>query len=82
MSRYDTNRAGTSPALMELMNEYTQMPRDSFDETRRKSLDVDVFKFIPFEAFEMLPNSDIDVNFDVSLETINATIKNFRLLCL
>lgn len=79
MSRYDTtNSAGTSPALMEIMNKFNSMPRGAFNLTRQKKFDVDPYLVLPFEIWPMLPNSDIDVNYDVKFESVNPTIKRLQ----
>lgn len=79
MSRYEaTNSAGTSPALMEIMNKFNSMPRGAFNLTRQKKFDVDPYLMLPFEVWPMLPNSDIDVNYDVKFESVNPTIKRLQ----
>ena len=75
MNRYETNSKGVSPALSDILNEFAKMPRDSFDETRRKSLDAGVFAIIPVECFLMFPNSEGWLNYDVQALTKNPTIK-------
>lgn len=75
MDRYQTNSKGTSPALSALINQFADMPRSAFDETRRKSLDASPFAIIPIETFLMFPNSDGYLNYDVQAITKNPTIK-------
>lgn len=75
MDRYETNSQGTSPALSSLINQFANMPRSAFDETRRKSFDASPFAIIPIETFLMFPNSQAYINYDVTAITKNPTIK-------
>lgn len=75
MDRYETNSKGTSPALSALINQFANMPRSAFDETRRKSLDASPFAIVPIECFLMFPNSQAYLNYDVSALTKDPTIK-------
>lgn len=75
MDRYETNSKGTSPALSALINQFANMPRSAFDETRRKSLDAAPFAIIPIETFLMFPASQAYLNYDVTAITKNPTIK-------
>ncbi|MCR5422401.1 MAG: hypothetical protein K6E74_02070 [Bacilli bacterium] len=75
MDRYETNSKGTSPALSALINQFANMPRSAFDETRRKSLDAAPYAIIPIETFLMFPNSQAYLNYDVTAITKNPTIK-------
>lgn len=75
MDRYETNSKGTSPALSALINQFANMPRSAFDETRRKSLDASPFAIVPIECFLMFPNSQAYLNYDVSAITKDPTIK-------
>lgn len=75
MDRYETNSNGTSPALSSLLNQFANMPRSAFDETRRKSFDASPFAIIPIETFLMFPNSQAYLNYDVTAITKNPTIK-------
>lgn len=74
-NRYDTNTQNTSKFMQDLINEFNQMPRGAFDETRRKSLDVGLYDIIPIECWEMLPNSEAYVSYDIQMLTKNPTIK-------
>lgn len=75
MSRYDTNLKGTSPALSELLNKFAKMPRSSFDLTRRKSCDIYPYAITPIECGLMYPNTDITLQYDLSIITKNPTIR-------
>lgn len=75
MNRYDSNTKNESKFMSDLLNEYNKMPHGVFDESRRKILDVAPYGIFPIECFEMLPNSDIYVSYDVQMLTKNPTIK-------
>ena len=75
MNRYETNSKGTSPALSSLINQFANMPRSAFDETRRKLLDASPYAIIPIECFLMFPNSEAYINYDISAITKNPTIR-------
>ena len=51
-NRYDTNTQNTSKYMQDLINEFNQMPKGAFDETRRKMLDVGLYDIIPIECWE------------------------------
>lgn len=74
-NRYDTNTQNTSKFMQDLINEFNQMPKGAFDETRRKSLDVGLYDIIPIECWEMLPNSEAYVSYDIQMLTKNPTIR-------
>lgn len=74
-NRYDTNTQNTSKYMQDLINEFNQMPKGAFDETRRKTLDVGLYDIIPIECWEMLPNSEAYVTYDIQMLTKNPTIK-------
>ena len=75
MNRYETNSKGTSPALSAILNKFADMPRSAFDETRRKVLDAAPFAIIPIECFQMFPNSEAFLSYDIQALTKNPTIK-------
>lgn len=81
MSRYDTNERGTSPVLSQIMNEFAKMPRDAFDESRTKDLDVPMFGIIPVECFQMFPNSEGYLRYDVQAILKNPTISRMFSNC-
>lgn len=74
-NRYDTNTQNTSKYMQDLLNEFNKMPKGAFDETRRKILDVGLYDIIPIECWEMLPNSEVYVSYDIQMLTKNPTIK-------
>ena len=74
-NRYDTNTQNTSKYMQDLINEFNQMPKGAFDETRRKIFDVGMYDIIPIECWEMLPNSEAYVTYDIQMLTKNPTIK-------
>lgn len=74
-NRYDTNTQNTSKYMLDLINEFNKMPKGSFDETRRKILDVGLYDIIPIECWEMLPSSEAYVSYDIQMLTKNPTIK-------
>ena len=74
-NRYDTNTQNTSKYMQDLINEFNKMPKGAFDETRRKTLDVGLYDIIPLECWEMLPNSEAYVAYDIQMLTKNPTIK-------
>ena len=74
-NRYDTNTQNTSKYMQDMINEFNQMPKGAFDETRRKSLDIGIYDIVPIECWEMLPNSEAYVSYDIQMLTKNPTIK-------
>lgn len=74
-TRYGTNTQNTSQYVTDLINEFNKMPRDVFDESRRKVFDANIYDIIPVECFEMLPNSEVHLKYDVQMLTKNPTIK-------
>lgn len=81
MSRYDTNTKGQSPVLSQIYSEFERMPRDSFDNTHTVNIDVQPYAITPIRVFEMLPNSDVDVSFDVSLQSVNPSVRRLLNSC-
>lgn len=75
MNRYDSNTKNESKFMSDLLNEFNKMPHGVFDESRRKILDVAPYGIFPIECWEMLPNSDVYVSYDVQMLTKNPTIK-------
>ncbi len=74
-NRYDTNTQNTSKFMQDLINEYNQMPRGSFDLTRRKIFDIGLYDIVPLECWEMLPNSEAYIQYDIQMLTKNPTLK-------
>lgn len=73
--RYGTNNQNTSKYMSDLLNEFVKMPRGVFNETRRKIMDVGIFDIIPIECFEMLPNSEAYLQYDIQMLSKNPTVK-------
>lgn len=73
--RYGSNTQNTSKYMQDLLNEFAKMPHGVFDETRKKILDVTTGAIHPIEVWEMLPGSDVYLNYDLQLITKNPTIK-------
>ena len=74
-NRYDTNTQNTSKFMQDMINEFNKMPRGSFDLTRRKIFDIGMYDIVPIECWEMLPNSEAYVSYDIQMLTKNPTIK-------
>lgn len=74
-NRYDTNTQNTSKYMMDLINEFNKMPRGVFDLTRRKIFDIGLYDIVPIECWEMLPNSEAYLSYDIQMLTKNPTIK-------
>lgn len=73
--RYGTNSTNTSKFMQDLLNEFIKMPKGVFNLTRRKIQDVAPYAITPIESWEMLPNSDVYVKYDISMLSKNPTIK-------
>lgn len=73
--RYGTNNQNTSKYVSDLLNEFIKMPRGVFNETRRKIMDVGIFDIVPIECFEMLPNSEAYLQYDIQMLSKNPTVK-------
>lgn len=74
-NRYDTNTQNTSKFMQDMINEFNKMPRGAFDLTRRKIFDIGMYDIVPIECWEMLPNSEAYVSYDIQMLTKNPTIK-------
>lgn len=74
-NRYDTNTQNTSKYMQDMINEFNKMPRGAFDLTRRKIFDIGMYDIVPIECWEMLPNSEAYVSYDIQMLTKNPTIK-------
>lgn len=75
MNRYETNLKNTSPVIDDLRNEYSKMPRGVFDLSHRKAFDVSYGAIVPIGCWEMLPNSELILNYDVQLLSHNPTLR-------
>lgn len=74
-NRYDTNTQNTSKYMQDLLNEFNKMPKGVFEETRRKILDIGMYDIVPIECWEMLPNSEAYISYDIQMLTKNPTVK-------
>lgn len=73
--RYGTNSSNTSKYMTDLLNEFIKMPKGVFNLTRRKIQDVAPYAITPIESWEMLPNSDVYLKYDIQMLSKNPTIK-------
>ena len=73
--RYGANSQDTSKWVKDLLNDYNKMPRGVFNLNHRKIFDTPIFGIIPFDSFEMLPNSEIYLKYDVQMLSKNPTVK-------
>lgn len=73
--RYGTNSKNTSKYMQDLLNEFIKMPKGVFNLNRRKIQDIAPYAITPIESWEMLPNSDIYVQYDIQMLSKNPTIK-------
>lgn len=73
--RYGTNSSNTSKYMTDLLNEFIKMPKGVFNLNRRKIQDVTPYAITPIESWEMLPNSDVYLKYDISMLSKNPTIK-------
>lgn len=74
-NRYDTNSQNTSKFMQDMINEFNKMPRGAFNLTRRKIFDIGMYDIVPLECWEMLPNSEAYLSYDIQMLTKNPTIK-------
>lgn len=74
-NRYDTNTQNTSKFMQDMINEFNKMPRGAFDLTRRKIFDIGLYDIVPIECWEMLPNSEAYVSYDIQMLSKNPTVK-------
>lgn len=73
--RYGTNSQNTSKYMQDLLNEFIKMPKGVFNENRRKIQDVAPYAITPIESWEMLPNSDVYLQYDIQMLSKNPTLK-------
>ena len=73
--RYGTNSTNTSKYMTDLLNEFVKMPKGVFNLSRRKIQDVAPYAITPIESWEMLPNSDVYLKYDISMLSKNPTVK-------
>lgn len=73
--RYGTNSSNTSKFMQDLLNEFIKMPKGVFNLNRRKIQDITPYAITPIESWEMLPNSDVYLKYDISMLSKNPTVK-------
>lgn len=73
--RYGTNSTNTSQFMKDLLNEFIKMPKGVFNLNRRKIQDVRPLAITPIESWEMLPNSDVYLKYDISMLSKVPTMK-------
>ena len=73
--RYGTNSQNTSKYMQDLLNQFIKMPKGVFNLNRRKIQDVAPYAITPIESWEMLPNSDVYLQYDIQMLSKNPTLK-------
>ena len=73
--RYGTNSQNTSKYMQDLLNQFNKMPKGVFNLNRRKIQDVAPYAITPIESWEMLPNSDAYLQYDIQMLSKNPTLK-------
>ena len=73
--RYGTNSQNTSKFMQDLLNQFIKMPKGVFNLNRRKIQDVSPYAITPIESWEMLPNSDVYLKYDIQMLSKNPTLK-------
>lgn len=73
--RYGTNSSNTSKYMTDLLNEFIKMPKGVFNLNRRKIQDVSPYAITPIESWEMLPNSDVYLKYDIQMLSKSPTLK-------
>lgn len=73
--RYGTNSQNTSKYMQDLLNQFIKMPKGVFNLNRRKIQDVSPYAITPIESWEMLPNSDVYLKYDIQMLSKNPTLK-------
>ena len=73
--RYGTNSQNTSKYMQDLLNQFIKMPKGVFNLNRRKIQDVSPYAITPIESWEMLPNSDVYLQYDIQMLSKNPTLK-------
>ena len=73
--RYGTNSQNTSKFMQDLLNEFIKMPKGVFNLNRRKIQDISPYAITPIESWEMLPNSDVYLKYDIQMLSKNPTLR-------
>ena len=74
-TRYGTNSQNTSKFMQDLLNQFIKMPKGVFNLNRRKIQDITPYAITPIESWEMLPNSDVYLQYDIQMLSKNPTLK-------
>lgn len=75
MDRYSSNNKGLAPAMSDILNEYGSSPRSTSDKSSRKSIDISPFYVVPIDLIKLLPNTDVNVSYDIQVINKNPTIR-------
>ena len=75
MDRYSTNNKGLAPAMSDILQEYGKAPRSGFDKTSKKAIDISPFYVVPIDLIKLLPNTDVNVSYDIQVINKNPTIR-------
>ena len=75
MNRYESNLKNVSPVIEDLRNEFSRSPRGVHDLSYQADFDASDGWIIPIDYHELVPNSDLYVQYDVSLLSHNPTFR-------
>lgn len=75
MNRYETNLKASSPAIDDIRNQFRKMPRGVHDLTSHAIFDASEGWIIPFDYYELVPNSQLYLTYDISLLSHNPTFR-------
>lgn len=75
MNRYESNLKSSSPAIDDIRNEFRKMPRGVHDLTSHAIFDASEGWIIPFDYYELVPNSQLYLTYDISLLSHNPTFR-------
>lgn len=75
MNRYESNLKASSPVIDDIRNEFRKMPRGVHDLTSQIIFDASDGWIIPFDYYELVPNSQLYLTYDISLLSHNPTFR-------
>ena len=75
MNRYESNLKASSPVIDDIRNEFRKMPRGVHDLTSHAIFDASEGWIIPFDYYELVPNSQLYLTYDISLLSHNPTFR-------
>ena len=75
MNRYESNLKNVSPVIEDLRNEFSRSPRGVHDLSYQADFDASDGWIIPIDYHELVPNSDLYLQYDVSLLSHNPTFR-------